>query len=102
MKPGCPQFLALAVATLVTVAYPAVAGTLLDNQAARLTVSVTVSPICSVEITEGEATADEAVVLQCRNLPDQHPEPRIQDAEPMASGDATTSDEPATMVVINF
>jgi hypothetical protein len=80
---------------------PAVAGTPGDDEDARLTVSVTVPPICTVAISESEPT-EEAVVLQCRNLPDDHPEPRVEDAVPAGSDDATTSDESAFLVVINF
>ena len=101
MNPGFPRSVALTLTILATAAYPAVAGTPRSNQDAHLTVSVTVPPICTVQIADGESTAEEAVVLRCRNLPDQHPEPRIQDAEPVASGEAG-SDESLTMVVINF
>jgi hypothetical protein len=60
-----------------------------------------VPPICTVAVADGEP-ADEGVVLQCRNLPDDHPEPRVDDAAPVASGDAGTADQSVTMVVINF
>jgi hypothetical protein len=68
----------------------------------RLTVSVTVSPICTVAVTPGEQSADEAVDVQCRNLAEGQPEPEIDDAEPAIGDGSTVSDGSVRLVVINF
>ncbi len=63
----------------------------------NLVVGVAVdSAACTIAVTPGEWSADGAVELDCRNLPDSHPEPLVHEALASApAGDAMT-------VVINF
>ena len=83
------RLLALLVALAVISRSPAVAEQLSSRTDDRLRIGVTVDPICTVVVTPGEWSADEAVDVACRNLPESHPEPSIRD------GGAAT-------VVINF
>jgi hypothetical protein len=68
----------------------------------HLTVSVTVSPICTVAVTPGEQTDDGAVDVQCRNLAEGQPEPEIDDAGPVIEDGSTVSDGSVRLIVINF
>ncbi len=72
----------------------------------RLTVSVTVPPICIVAVTPGERSADEAVDVQCRNLSEGQPEPQIDDSAETSVEDSTRADEAldesVRLVMINF
>jgi hypothetical protein len=78
------------------------------NGAAKMVVSVTVPPICTVAVTPGEWSADEAIDVQCRNLPADHPQPVVTNAMPASDATAevsegsTASENPVAMVVINF
>jgi hypothetical protein len=69
---------------------------------AHLSVSVAVSPTCTIAVTPGEWSANEAIDVQCRNLPDGHPDPLVIDAAPVISEDSDTSVDSVSMVVINF
>ncbi len=68
----------------------------------HLTVSVTVSPICTVAVTPGEQPDDEAVDVQCRNLAEGQPEPEVDDAGLAIENGSTVSDGSVRLVVINF
>jgi hypothetical protein len=47
---------------------------------AKLVVSVTVPPICTVAVTPGPVSAAEAIAVRCRNLPAAHPQPVVTEA----------------------
>jgi hypothetical protein len=95
------------------------------NGASKLMVTVTVPPICTVAVTAGALSAENAIDVRCRNLPREHPQPVVseapvamvtdnalvgtdaivdgaapRDANPDAG--AEVADDPVTMVVINF
>jgi hypothetical protein len=89
---------------------------------AKLMVTVTVPPICTVAVTPGQLSAAEAIAVRCRNLPDSHPQPVVTEAQPgpdatmvaddgseVAETPESTADQsdvdpvaPPAMVVINF
>jgi hypothetical protein len=90
-----PRSIALAL-TLVCTAGSVVVLTEKTAFDTNLVVGVAVDSACTIAVTPGEWSADEAVELDCRNLPDSHPEPLVHEALPTApAGDAMT-------VVINF
>jgi hypothetical protein len=90
-----PRSIALALALVWTAGSTAVlAGKTASDT--NLTVGVTIDPTCTIAVTAGEWSADEAVEVDCRNLPDSHPDPLVHEALATGSGgDAMT-------VVINF
>jgi hypothetical protein len=90
-----PRSIALALA-LVWTAGSAVVLAEKTASDTDLTVGVTIDPTCTIAVSPGEWSADEAVELDCRNLPESHPEPLVQEAlATKSAGDAMT-------VVINF
>jgi hypothetical protein len=90
-----PRSIALAL-TLVWTAGSVVVLTEKTAFDTNLVVGVAVDSACTIAVTPGEWSADEAVELDCRNLPDSHPEPLVHEALATApAGDAMT-------VVINF
>jgi hypothetical protein len=90
-----PRSIALAL-TLVWTAGSVVVLTEKTAFDTNLVVGVAVDSACTIAVTPGEWSADGAVELDCRNLPDSHPEPLVHEALASApAGDAMT-------VVINF
>jgi hypothetical protein len=70
-----PRFVALVVIVGAFSQSAAVAEQM--RRADTLSIGVTVAPICTIAVTPGEWTADGAVNLACRNLPENHPEPLV-------------------------
>jgi hypothetical protein len=70
---------------------------------AELTVSVTVSPICTVAVTPGEWLSDQAIDVRCRNFAAGQPQPVVTRTPLQATEDRPgASLEGPAMVVINF
>ena len=106
MKFPSPRSVALVLALLATAGSRVV---MTQRPGAELTVSVTVSPICTVTSSAAGATD-----VRCRNLGRNQPAPIVSDEMPVvavteeqivASGNPDTPDAPQAvmkMVVINF
>ena len=60
------------------------------NGAAKLVVSVSVPPICTVAVTPGQLSASEAVAVRCRNLPASHPQPVVTEATSATYAEVST------------
>ena len=73
---------------------------------AELTVSVKVAPICTVAVTPGEWTVDQAIDVRCRNLAISQPQPVISPASIATAHEGsavgTDGDGGVAMIVINF
>jgi hypothetical protein len=95
-----PRFVALVVIVGAFSQSPAVAEQM-TRRADTLAIGVTVDPICTIAVIPNAWTADEAVNLACRNLPDAHPEPQVTRLE--LSGIKSVDGSPSlATVVINF
>ena len=89
------RLLVLLVALAAIARSPATADQLSSRTEEALTIGVIVDPICTLAVTPGEWSADEAIDIACRNLPKSHPAPRVTDAPGAAGNSAAT-------VVIHF
>jgi hypothetical protein len=75
---------------------------------ADLTVSVSVTPICTVAVRPGESV-DHAVDVHCRNLGSMQPEPLVTDDASAVRSQVSSSDDgevpsadAVRLIVINF
>ena len=69
---------------------------------AELTVSVTVTPICTVAVKPGEQTAGDAINVRCRNLGANQPEPIVSETTVESTEESSASSDAIGVVVINF
>jgi hypothetical protein len=89
---------ALAFAVLSTAGLLAQKG----GSGAELTVSVTVTPICTVAVRPVRVT-EQALDLRCRNFAATQPQPLVMHgADAIIFGDALVRDGGADVIVINF
>jgi hypothetical protein len=108
MKCNSPSPTVLVLALLLTAGSTYVPAQRASGGAGKLVVTVTVPPICTVAVTPGEWSAEEAIDVQCRNLAADQPQPVVSDATvasdatPEISGNSSASTDPVAMVVINF
>jgi hypothetical protein len=69
---------------------------------AELTVSVTVTPICTVAVKPGELSAGGAIDVRCRNLAANQPEPIVSETIIESIEETSAPADAIGVVVINF
>ena len=97
MRSRSHRAIALAIALLST---PDLFAQRRGGGGAEMTVSVSVTPICTVAVRPGE-WSDRAIDVQCRNLGASQPPPLVSHTASEAAGEVT-SPEDVALIVINF